>query len=193
MQLSRKQCLTRKHHADRGVVLSALMDDGMALKFAGNDESLKSYADYQAISTEYVVRQTPDADFAKVQEWYLESLGGFVERYPRTPEAAQAWLQLALSKEFEDKESDALVFYKKVASAFPSTDAGEKAAGAVRRLESVGQLVDLQGTTLQGKNFRLSQLRGRPVVLHYWATWCEPCKQDMKLLRRLQATYYRGV
>ena len=52
--------------------------------------------------------------------------------------------------------------------------------------------MDLQGTTLQGKNFRLSQLRGKPVVLHYWATWCEPCKQDMKLLRRLQASYQRA-
>ena len=164
----------------------------VASKFAGNDESLKSYADYQAISTEYVVRQTPDADFAKVQEWYLDSLSGFVERYPRTAEAAQAWLQLALSKEFEDKEKEALVFYKKVAAAFPSTDAGEKAAGAVRRLESVGQRVDLEGTTLQGQTFRLSQLRGKPIVLHYWATWCEPCKQDMKLLRRLQASYQRA-
>ncbi len=38
----------------------------------------------------------------------------------------------------------------------------------------------------------LSSLRGKPVVLHYWATWCEPCKQDMKLLRRLQASYQKA-
>lgn len=156
------------------------------------DQDLKAYADYQAISTEYVVRQTPDADFAKVQEWYLESLEGFVERYPRTPEAAQAWLQLALSKEFEDKEREALAYYQKVAAAFPATDAGEKAAGAVRRLDSVGKRIDLEGTTIDGKPFQLSDLRGKPVVLHYWATWCEPCKQDMKLLRRLQAGYQRA-
>ncbi len=99
---------------------------------------------------------------------------------------------MALSKEFEDKERDALVFYKKVAAAFPETDAGEKAAGAVRRLESVGQRVDLEGSTIDGKSFRLSSLRGKPVVLHYWATWCEPCKQDMKLLRRLQAGYQKA-
>ncbi len=156
------------------------------------EESLKAYADYYAISTEYIVRQTPTADFAKVQEWYLESLGGFVERYPQTPEAALAWLQLALSKEFEDKEREALAYYKKVATAFPRTDAGAKAAGAVRRLESVGQQIDLQGTTIDGKPFKLSDLRGKPVILHYWATWCEPCKQDMKLLRRLQASYQRA-
>jgi thiol-disulfide isomerase/thioredoxin len=161
----------------------------VARRFAGNDELLKAYADYRAIETEYVVRQTPDADFAKVQEWYLESLTGFVERYPNTPESAQAWLQLALSKEFEDKEQEALEFYRKVAEAFPRSDAGEKAAGAVRRLESVGQRIDLEGTTIDGDTFRLSRLRGKPVVLHYWATWCEPCKQDMKLLRRLQAGF----
>ncbi|MFK8113009.1 MAG: redoxin domain-containing protein [Rubripirellula sp.] len=164
----------------------------IAREFAGGDEALKAYADYQAIETEYVVRQTPEADFAKVQKWYLESLTGFVDRYPRTQEAAKSWLQLALSKEFEDKEKEALKFYKRVATSFPNSDFGEKAAGAVRRLESVGKRIDLEGSTIDGKPFRLSDLRGKPVVLHYWATWCEPCKQDMKLLRRLQASYQKA-
>nr|AKB95177.1 redoxin family protein [uncultured bacterium] len=165
----------------------------VAKKFTAEDKSLRSYADYQAIGTEYVVRQTPKADFAEVQEWYLDALNGFVDRYPDTPEAAQAWLQLALSKEFEDKEKDALKFYKKVASSFRSTPEGEKAAGAVRRLESVGKPIALEGTSLNnGKPFSLSAYRGKPIVLHYWATWCEPCKQDMKLLRQLQARYQRA-
>lgn len=160
--------------------------------FAGDDEALKAYADYRAIETEYSIRQSPDADFAKVQEWYLESLTGFVERYPRTAETAQAYMQLALSKEFEGKEREALAYYKRVASGFGNTGVGTKAAGAVRRLESVGKKIDLEGTTIEGQSFRLSSLRGKPVVLHYWATWCEPCKQDMKLLRRLQASYQRA-
>ena len=161
-------------------------------RFAGDDESLKAYADYQSIGADYMVRQTPNADFAEVQEWYIGVLSRFVERYPATPEAAQAWLNLALSKEFEDKDKEALAYYKKVVSLFSKTSSGEIAAGAVRRLESVGREVDLEGTTLDGKPFRLSRLRGKPVVLHYWATWCEPCKQDMKLLRRLQASYQRA-
>ena len=161
-------------------------------RFAGDDESLKAYADYQSIGADYMVRQTPNADFTEVQEWYIGVLSRFVERYPATPEAAQAWLNLALSKEFEDKDKEALAYYKKVVSLFSKTSSGEIAAGAVRRLESVGREVDLEGTTLDGKPFRLSRLRGKPVVLHYWATWCEPCKQDMKLLRRLQASYQRA-
>ena len=164
----------------------------VAKAYAGGDKALASYADFNAISTEYVVRQTPDAKFEQVQEWYLDALTGFIDRYQNTPEAAQATLQLALSKEFEDKESDALKYYRKVATSFPNTDAGEKAAGAVRRLESQGQRIDLTGKTIGGQDFSLSSLRGQPVVIHYWATWCDPCKQDMKQLRRLQ-TRYKGL
>jgi thiol-disulfide isomerase/thioredoxin len=164
----------------------------VARTYARGDEALASYADFNAISSEYVVKQTPDAKFEQVQEWYLDALTGFIDRYPTTLEAAQATLQLALSKEFEDKESDALKFYRKVATSFPNTDAGEKAAGAVRRLESQGQRIELAGTTIGGQAFSLSSLRGKPVVIHYWATWCDPCKQDMKQLGRLQ-TRFKGL
>ena len=161
----------------------------VAGNFAKGNQELAAYADFQTIGTEYVTRQTKDADFPKVQEWYLKTLNDFIDRYPKTPEAAQAMLQLALSREFEDKERDALRYYRKVASTFPKTDAGEKAAGAIRRLDSVGRRITFAGATIDGKNFALSNVRGKPVVIHYWATWCEPCKQDLKLLRRLQARY----
>ncbi|MEO1530380.1 MAG: TlpA disulfide reductase family protein [Planctomycetota bacterium] len=165
----------------------------VARKFAVNDKQLAAYTDYQAIQTEYVVRQqTPKADFEKIQEWYHETLGDFAKRYPKTNESALAMLQLALSKEFEEKEKEALSYYKTVSAEFRGTEAGEKAAGAVRRLESVGQRIELEGSTIGGKQFKLSQLRGRPVIIHYWATWCEPCKSDMKLLARLQSRYRRA-
>ena len=164
----------------------------VAGQFARGNNALAAYSDYQAIQAEYVLRQTPDADFEKVQNWYLEALADLVDAYPKTVEAAQAMLQLALSKEFEDEEKEALAYYRKVRDGFKGTEAGEKAAGAVQRLESVGRKIELQGKTIDGKDFKLSQLRGRPVVVHYWATWCEPCKQDMKLLSRLQARYKRA-
>ncbi len=34
----------------------------------------------------------------------------------------------------------------------------------------------------QGNTVRLSDFRGRPTVLNFWATWCFPCREEMPLL-----------
>ena len=44
------------------------------------------------------------------------------------------------------------------------------------------RFVDAAGVTSS-----LASLRGRPVVLNLWATWCAPCRQEMPSFERLQA------
>ena len=157
------------------------------------DTSLRAYAEYQLIGTEYVQRQSDSkADYAEILDWWYGQLSDFAKAFPRSAEAAQAKLQLALSKELEDDAQAALAFYDEVARGYPDTEEAAKAAGAIRRLQSVGKTIELTGTTIEGKTLSLSQLRGRPVVLQYWATWCGPCKQDMVRLRQLKGQYARA-
>jgi cytochrome c biogenesis protein CcmG/thiol:disulfide interchange protein DsbE len=45
----------------------------------------------------------------------------------------------------------------------------------------------LQG--LDGRPVDLAALRGRPVVVNFWATWCQPCVREFPLLRQAAATH----
>ena len=42
-------------------------------------------------------------------------------------------------------------------------------------------------TDLNGKTWRLQDLRGRAVLINFWATWCEPCRAEMPSLQALAA------
>ena len=42
---------------------------------------------------------------------------------------------------------------------------------------------------LDGPEVDLAALRGRPVVVNFWATWCEPCVREFPLLRQAAADH----
>ena len=162
--------------------------DGLDPKRDGQD--LVAFVKFRFLSSEYAEQmQKPDADFGVIQDRWLENLQAFVKSHGTSPDAAEVMLQLAIAQEFAGNQGEASQWYGRIVKDFPTTKLAEKAKGAKRRLESVGQLFELQGQTVDGKAFDVSQLNGRVVLIHYWATWCEPCKQDIQAIRELTGKY----
>ena len=165
---------------------------GAQLKRDKASAELQAHVEFRRLWAEYGKAQfDPKADYAKVQEAWLESLQKFAKDYPRYPDTAEALLQLGMAKEFAGEEKEAVEWYSKLAKNFSSTSAGKKAIGAMRRLDSIGKPWRLSGNAIRGGSVDLAKYRGRYVVVHYWATWCEPCKEDMADLQDLHEKYGR--
>jgi thiol-disulfide isomerase/thioredoxin len=49
------------------------------------------------------------------------------------------------------------------------------------------QLPDLSFADRAGRLRKLSEWRGQPLLVNFWATWCEPCRREIPLLERLRA------
>lgn len=50
----------------------------------------------------------------------------------------------------------------------------------------------LWSTTLndqKGKAFPLAQFKGKPMILNFWATWCEPCRDEMPEISALASAH----
>jgi|SRR5215831_3670986 len=65
-----------------------------------------------------------------------------------------------------------------------SSQAGEVAAGEVG-----SRLPDFSVKDLHGKEVSSADLKGKVVIIDFWATWCAPCKQEMPGYQRLADRY----
>ena len=62
----------------------------------------------------------------------------------------------------------------------------DPASAPLHRAQKEAQATDFEVTLLSGETFRLSNQKGKVVLMNIWATWCPPCREEIPDFVRLQ-------
>jgi thiol-disulfide isomerase/thioredoxin len=71
--------------------------------------------------------------------------------------------------------------------------AGRPVPGRLMEAATRQPLADVTFTGVDGREHRLSEFRGQPVLVNFWATWCPPCIAEMPSLDALQGKLGTGT
>ncbi len=164
-----------------------------------SNEVLLGYVFYRRLMAEYAVRLKED-DKAKTeadarqarevtQKWWFEQLEGFARKWPKSEDAPDAVVQLAISYELMGRLDDAKAWYEQLAKNYSSTEGGSKAKGALRRLTLTGNKLQLAGKTLYQKDLSAAQYNGKVLLVVFWASYAQPFTADLPAIQEVYTKY----
>ncbi|MEX0678453.1 MAG: TlpA disulfide reductase family protein [Pirellulales bacterium] len=159
------------------------------------DKKLPGYND--AIGMHFRFRTTDAVKSAAARIKLRDDLKTyFAETAEPSDHAFSAARSLCGILEYGENPRGAIPLYRELGAALARHDderaakVGRRLLGTARRLGLIGESLEISGTRIDGTKFDWEKLRGKVVLVDFWATWCTPCTKEFPHIKRHYEQYH---